>query len=211
MIERASRRFLSKCRPSLGTALVLLPYAPHSNSASTPNTSPHTPCEHDSQDQLKSSSADLELPHRSAFSSPASLLTVQSSSTAINVLSLVKITAGLGAFIAPGAHFPPHWGCRETDVVPLQTAFFTSRAFGFSASKGLGGVSAGASIGANTTQPGDAAEQSIAVRLFGARDIGLGLLLRDSTAAVVARALRKLDGLGEEEKEADIVPEKRLA
>lgn len=30
-----------------------------------------------------------------------------------------------------------------------------------------------------------------AVRLFGARDIALGLLLRDSTAAVVTRALRE--------------------
>lgn len=62
----------------------------------------------------------------------------------------------------------------------------------------------GTSIGANTTQPGDTAEQSIAIRLFGARDIGLGLLLRDSTAAVVARALRELDVVVSQEKqEAD--------
>lgn len=77
-----------------------------------------------------------------------------------------------------------------TPILSLSAAFFTSRAFKFSARKGPGGVSAGASVGHNTTQAGDEAEMSIAVRLFGARDIALGLLLRDSTAAVVTRALQ---------------------
>ncbi|KAM0753852.1 hypothetical protein T439DRAFT_322737 [Meredithblackwellia eburnea MCA 4105] len=106
----------------------------------------------------------------SAISSPASLLTVHTSSTSIQVLSLIRITAGLGAFIAP--------------------ALFASRTFGFSASKGRAGAAAGVSVGANTTHPGDAAEQSLAIRLFGSRDIALGLLLRDSTAAVVTRAIQ---------------------
>lgn len=106
----------------------------------------------------------------SAISSPSSLLTVHASTTSINVLSALKITAGLAAFIAP--------------------SLYASRAFGFSASKTRGGASAGISMGANTTQPGDEAEQSLAIRLFGARDIALGLLLRDSTAAVVTRALQ---------------------
>lgn len=47
------------------------------------------------------------------------------------------------------------------------------------------------SIGANTTRAGSESEQSVAVRLYGARDLAFGLLLRDSTAAVVARTLRK--------------------
>ncbi|KAK4704272.1 hypothetical protein P7C70_g1933, partial [Phenoliferia sp. Uapishka_3] len=106
----------------------------------------------------------------SAFSSPSSLLTVHASSTSIQVLSVLKIGTGLAAFIAP--------------------SLYASRAFGFSASKGPGGASAGISVGANTTKPGDEAEQSLAIRLFGARDIALGLLLRDSTAAVVTRALQ---------------------
>ncbi|ORY61931.1 hypothetical protein BCR35DRAFT_355160 [Leucosporidium creatinivorum] len=106
----------------------------------------------------------------SAFSSPSSLITVHASSTPIQILSVARIAAGLGAFIAP--------------------AFFTSRAFGFTASKGPGGVSVGGSVGHNTTNPGNESELSVAVRLFGARDIALGLLLRDSTAAVVTRALQ---------------------
>ncbi|SCV69003.1 BQ2448_2023 [Microbotryum intermedium] len=106
----------------------------------------------------------------SGFSSPGSLLTVNASSTPIQVLSVAKVAAGLAAFIAP--------------------AFFTTRAFGFSASKGPNGVSVGGSVGSNTTNPGNESELSVAVRLFGARDIALGLLLRDSTSAVVVRALQ---------------------
>lgn len=49
----------------------------------------------------------------------------------------------------------------------IAPAFFATRAFGFSAGKGAGGVSASASVGHNTTTPGSESEQSIAVRLFG--------------------------------------------
>ncbi|KAK4053826.1 hypothetical protein OIV83_001482 [Microbotryomycetes sp. JL201] len=106
----------------------------------------------------------------SAISSPSSLLTVHASSTPIQILSIARIAAGLGAFIAP--------------------AFFTQRAFKFSANKTGGGVQVGGSIGHNTTQPGQDSELGLAVRLFATRDFVLGLLLRDSTAAVVTRALQ---------------------
>ncbi|KAK4058819.1 hypothetical protein OIO90_000265 [Microbotryomycetes sp. JL221] len=106
----------------------------------------------------------------SAISSPSSLLTVHASSTPIQILSIARIAAGLGAFIAP--------------------AFFTQRAFKFSANKSGGGVQVGGSVGHNTTQPGNESEMSLAVRLFATRDFILGLLLRDSSAAVVTRVLQ---------------------
>ncbi|KAI5477788.1 hypothetical protein MNV49_005872 [Pseudohyphozyma bogoriensis] len=106
----------------------------------------------------------------SALSSPYSLLTVHASSTPINAISIIKIGAGLAAFFAPAA--------------------YASRSFAFSANKSSTGASAGASVGANTTKAGSTVEATNAIRLTGARDIALGLLLRDSTAAVVTRALQ---------------------
>jgi len=103
----------------------------------------------------------------SAISGPGSLLTVHASSTQIQILSIAKLAAGLTAFIAP--------------------AFFTQRVFGFTQR-----TTAGSSATASSTTPrsGSPEELSISVRMSGARDIGLGLLLRDSTSAVVTRALQ---------------------
>lgn len=52
--------------------------------------------------------------------------------------------------------------------------------------------------GASVGRVGLETEASLTTRLTGARDVALGLLLRDPTAAVVARALREypIDGLG---------------
>lgn len=49
----------------------------------------------------------------------------------------------------------------------------------------------GASVGSNTTRAGSESELAVAVRLTATRNIALGLLLRDSTSAIVVRALRK--------------------
>ncbi|KNZ43933.1 uncharacterized protein VP01_96g9 [Puccinia sorghi] len=85
-------------------------------------------------------------------------------STHIQLLSIARLGLGLGAFIAP--------------------ALFTQNVFGFTKTRSVND--------SNSSNPssGSPEELSIAVRLFGARDIGLGLLLRDSASAVVERGLQ---------------------
>jgi len=102
-----------------------------------------------------------------AISSPSALLTVHASSTQIQILSLARLATGLGAFFAP--------------------AFFTQKFYGFTQR-----THAGASATASTTTPkaGSPEETTLAIRLFGARDIAIGLLLRDSASAVVERAVQ---------------------
>ncbi|EFP75953.1 hypothetical protein PGT21_004321 [Puccinia graminis f. sp. tritici] len=100
-----------------------------------------------------------------AISSPSALFTTQAYSTHIQLLSIARLGLGLGAFIAP--------------------ALFTQNIFGFTKTRDV-------TSNNNSSSPsaGSAEELSIAVRLFGARDIGLGLLLRDSASAVVERGLQ---------------------
>ncbi|GAA5894817.1 hypothetical protein JCM6882_006686 [Rhodosporidiobolus microsporus] len=103
----------------------------------------------------------------SGISSPASLLTTGANSTAINVYSVAKIGVGLAGFFAPAL-------CASSKT-PFK---YASRAF---------------SRTANTTPnppAGNESELSIAVRLTAARDVVLGLLMRDTTSAVVVRALQ---------------------
>ncbi|CAH7670183.1 hypothetical protein BY996DRAFT_4582054 [Phakopsora pachyrhizi] len=99
-----------------------------------------------------------------SISSPSSLLTTQAYSTHIQLLSITRLGLGIGAFIAP--------------------ALFTQNIFGFQKRE--------LKKGSSTANPsaGSPEELSVAIRLFGARDIGLGLLLRDSATAVVERALQ---------------------
>ncbi|OAV90578.1 hypothetical protein PTTG_06178 [Puccinia triticina 1-1 BBBD Race 1] len=100
-----------------------------------------------------------------AISSPSALFTTQAYSTHIQLLSIARLGLGLGAFIAP--------------------ALFTQNIFGFTKTRD------GSAQNSNPNpSAGSAEELSIAVRLFGARDIGLGLLLRDSASAVVERGLQ---------------------
>ncbi|GAA5822829.1 hypothetical protein JCM11251_004392 [Rhodosporidiobolus azoricus] len=104
----------------------------------------------------------------SGISSPSALLTTGANSTAINIYSIAKIGVGLAGFFAPAL-------CASSKT-PFK---FGSRAFNRSAS----------TTTANPA-PGGEAELSIAVRLTAARDIVLGLLMRDTTSAVVVRALQ---------------------
>merc|ERR1711977_460714 len=99
-------------------------------------------------------------------SSPSTFFRVQGLSTPIQVLSVLRIGAGLSAFVAP--------------------AFLTSKLYGFTTRQ-----TSGSGVTANTTtaKPGAPEETVTALRLAGTRDIVLGLALRDSTAVVVERAL----------------------
>ncbi|KAL7007015.1 hypothetical protein EMMF5_003241 [Cystobasidiomycetes sp. EMM_F5] len=91
---------------------------------------------------------------------------VQGLSTSIQVLSGLRIAAGLSAFIAP--------------------AFLTNKLYGFT-TRSTSGSSATAT---STTAKLGAPEETLqAIRLVGSRDIILGLALRDSTAIVVERAV----------------------
>ncbi|KAI7955546.1 hypothetical protein MJO29_006945 [Puccinia striiformis f. sp. tritici] len=101
-----------------------------------------------------------------AISSPSALFTTQAYSTHIQLLSIARLGLGLGAFIAP--------------------ALFTQNIFGFTKTRDVNSNNTNNS----TPSAGSPEELSIAVRLFGARDIGLGLLLRDSASAVVERGLQ---------------------
>lgn len=103
------------------------------------------------------------------ISPPSSLFTTQAYSTHIQLLSIARLGLGLGAFIAP--------------------TLFTQNVFGFNNHRRRN-LSDGQSTSNSNPSAGSSEELSIAVRLFGARDIGLGLLLRDSTSAVVERALQ---------------------
>ncbi|GAA5840954.1 hypothetical protein JCM5353_003699 [Sporobolomyces roseus] len=110
----------------------------------------------------------------SGLSSPSSWLTLQTHQRSVN-----KIGTGLAGFLAPAF-------CASTKG-PFR---YGSRGFSASTKSGSQGATASVSVGHNTTQPGDASELAIAVRLTAARDIILGLLMRDSTAAVVTRAVQ---------------------
>ncbi|BGP13762.1 hypothetical protein JCM10213_006407 [Rhodosporidiobolus nylandii] len=102
----------------------------------------------------------------SGLSSPASLITVNAQSTPINIYSILKIGVGLSGLLAPAF-------CASSKT-PFK---YASRAFNRST--------------ANTTQsPNADSELSLGVRLTASRDIVLGLLMRDTTAAVVVRALQ---------------------
>jgi len=101
------------------------------------------------------------------MSSPSALLTVRANTTQIQILSLARVATGVSAFFAP--------------------AFFTQRFFGFT-QRTTGESSATAST--TTPKAGSPEETTLAIRLFGARDIALGLLLRDSASAVVERGLQ---------------------
>ncbi|GAA5852910.1 hypothetical protein JCM3766R1_004893 [Sporobolomyces carnicolor] len=115
----------------------------------------------------------------SGLSSPSSWLTLQTHQRSVNLLSIIKIGTGLAGFLAPAF-------CASTKT-PFR---YGSRGFGASTRSGPQGATASVSVGHNTTRPGDASELAIAVRLTAARDIILGLLMRDSTAAVVTRAVQ---------------------
>lgn len=90
----------------------------------------------------------------------STLFSVNKSSTAVQTLSAIKLVAGLSAFIAP--------------------AFFSARAYKF---RGLGSNT-------STAVVANSGEGAVSARMLGARDVGLGLLLRDGSAAVVARAIQ---------------------
>ncbi|GAA5848224.1 hypothetical protein JCM8547_004449 [Rhodosporidiobolus lusitaniae] len=101
----------------------------------------------------------------SGLSSPASLITVNAQSTPINIYSIAKIGVGLTGLLAPAF------------------AASTNLPFKYSAR--------GINRPANTTANADLVQSSsLGVRLTAARDIVLGLLMRDTTAAVVVRALQ---------------------
>ncbi|GAA6005022.1 uncharacterized protein JCM10292_002601 [Rhodotorula paludigena] len=106
----------------------------------------------------------------SGLSSPASLLTANASSTGINIYSILKI--GIGA---TGLFLP---------------AFATSTTTPFKYAA-RGQIKASKPT-ANTVNPapGSPQEGALAVRLTAARDVVIGLLMRDTTAAVVVRALQ---------------------
>ncbi|GAA6047647.1 hypothetical protein JCM3770_001607 [Rhodotorula araucariae] len=106
----------------------------------------------------------------SGLSSPASLLTANASSTGINIYSLLKIGIGATGLLLPAF------------------ATTTSTPFKYAAR----GQLKASKPTANTTTPaaGSPSEGALAVRLTAARDVVLGLLMRDTTAAVVVRALQ---------------------
>ncbi|BGP22715.1 chloride channel proteink [Rhodotorula toruloides] len=106
----------------------------------------------------------------SGLSSPTSLITANAQSTAINVYSIAKIGIGLTGLLLPAF------------------ATTTSTPFKYAAR----GQLKASKPTANTVNPapGHPAEGSLAIRLVAARDVALGLLLRDTTAAVVVRALQ---------------------
>ncbi|GAA6004690.1 hypothetical protein JCM10207_000983 [Rhodosporidiobolus poonsookiae] len=104
----------------------------------------------------------------SGLSSPASLITVNAQSTPINIYSILKIGVGLSGLLAPAL-------CASSKT-PFK---YASRSF-----------SRTASTTTANPPPGNEAELSLSVRLTAARDIVLGLLMRDTTAAVVVRALQ---------------------
>ncbi|KAK9893425.1 hypothetical protein P389DRAFT_175485 [Cystobasidium minutum MCA 4210] len=99
-------------------------------------------------------------------SSPSTFFRVQGLSTPIQVLSVLRIGAGLATFIAP--------------------AFIQSKLYGFTTRQTTG---AGATANSTTAKPGAPEETVTAIRLAGSRDIVLGLALRDSTSIVVERAI----------------------
>lgn len=90
----------------------------------------------------------------------STLFSVNKSSTAVQTLSAIKLVAGLSAFIAP--------------------AFFSARAYRF---KGLG-------TNTSTVVTTSTGEGAVSARMLGSRDVAVGLLLRDASSAVVARALQ---------------------
>ncbi|EGG09915.1 uncharacterized protein MELLADRAFT_60915 [Melampsora larici-populina 98AG31] len=103
-----------------------------------------------------------------ALSSPSALFTTHAYSTHIQILSVARLGLGLGALIAP--------------------AFFSQTLFGF---QSLGNKTSNNNTANNTSvRAGSPEELSVAIRLFAVRDIGLGLLLRDSASAVVERSLQ---------------------
>ncbi|GAA5978359.1 hypothetical protein JCM10908_004327 [Rhodotorula pacifica] len=106
----------------------------------------------------------------SGLSSPSALITANAASTSINVYSIAKIGLGLAGLLLPAF--------TTTTSTPFK---FAARGQ-FKASKPT----------ANTATPaaGSPSESALAVRLVAARDIALGLLLRDTTASVVVRALQ---------------------
>ncbi|KAG0152193.1 hypothetical protein CROQUDRAFT_315484 [Cronartium quercuum f. sp. fusiforme G11] len=103
-----------------------------------------------------------------AISSPSALFTTHAHSTPIQILSVARLGIGLGAFIAP--------------------AFFSQTLFGFQSTANK--TSNNNTVNSTSVKAGSPEELSVAIRLFGVRDIGLGLLLRDSASAVVERALQ---------------------
>ncbi|PLW17395.1 hypothetical protein PCANC_14641 [Puccinia coronata f. sp. avenae] len=136
-----------------------------------------------------------------AISSPSALFTTQAYSTHIQLLSIARLGLGLGAFIAPALftqksgspvyNFPSDDLFRTStrvlmlrNTLPPLSHSPTSSVFGFTRTRSVND--------SNNSNPsaGSPEELSIAVRLFGARDIGLGLLLRDSASAVVERGLQ---------------------
>ncbi|BGP45871.1 hypothetical protein JCM10450v2_001706 [Rhodotorula kratochvilovae] len=107
----------------------------------------------------------------SGLSSPSSLLTANASSTGINIYSILKIGIGATGLLLP--------------------AFATTTSTPFKSDAARGQLKASKPT-ANTVNPapGSPSEGALAVRLTAARDVVLGLLLRDTTAAVVVRALQ---------------------
>ncbi|MBW0495257.1 hypothetical protein O181_034972 [Austropuccinia psidii MF-1] len=99
-----------------------------------------------------------------AISSPSALFTVHTCSTHIQLLSIARLGVGLGAFFAP--------------------TLFTQNVFGFQKRHKQIAQSS------HNPEAGSPEELSLAVRFFGARDIGLGLLLRDQAASIVQRGVQ---------------------
>merc|ERR1739845_327027 len=98
--------------------------------------------------------------------SSSTFFRLQGPTTSLQVLSGLRIAAGLGTFIAP--------------------ALVMNKLYGFTTRQTSG---AGATANSTTAKPGSPEETITALRLAGTRDIVLGLALRDSTAVVVERAL----------------------